>query len=106
MLKKAAAALGALLILFAFALPAFANSPIPPTLAVYTDGLPEATDADNQFFGMERTLAALNRAPDAGPEQVIANMKEAVDDFVKKAEQFDDLTMMCFRYLGPAGKKE
>ena len=73
---------------------------------VYTDGLPEATDADNQFFGMERTLAALNRAPDAGPEQVIANMKEAVDDFVKKAEQFDDLTMMCFRYLGPAGKKE
>ena len=41
MLKKAAAALGALLILFAFALPAFANSPIPPTLAVYTDGLPE-----------------------------------------------------------------
>jgi hypothetical protein len=27
-------------------------------------------------------------------------MREAVDEFVGSAEQFDDLTMLCFEYKG------
>ncbi|MBP5618499.1 MAG: SpoIIE family protein phosphatase [Clostridia bacterium] len=67
-------------------------------LFLYTDGVPEATDADNQLFGAERMLEALNRAPAASPVQVLKNVRAAVDGFVKDAEQFDDLTMLCMEY--------
>ena len=69
-------------------------------LFVYTDGVPEATDAAEQLFGTERMLEALNTDPDAAPEQILGNVRAAVDHFVKEAEQFDDLTMMCLEYRG------
>ena len=64
-------------------------------LFLYTDGVPEATDGEGNMFGMERMLAALNAAPDAAPEQILKQVQTAVDAFVKDAEQFDDLTMLC-----------
>ena len=69
-------------------------------LFLYTDGVPEATDADNQLFGAERMLEALNRAPAASPIEVLKTVRAAVDGFVKEAEQFDDLTMLCMEYTG------
>ena len=70
------------------------------TLFVYTDGVPEAADADMQFFGSDRMVDALNACGETAPEQVLQAVKQAVDGFVKDAEQFDDLTMMCVRYNG------
>ena len=67
---------------------------------VYTDGLPEATDAELNMFGTDRMLDALNEDPDAAPEQLLRNVRGAVDAFVKEAEQFDDLTMLCLEYKG------
>ena len=67
---------------------------------VYTDGVPEATDSGMKMFGTERMLAALNMDHEAGPEQLLANVRKSVDDFVKEAEQFDDLTMLCLEYQG------
>ena len=67
---------------------------------VYTDGVPEATSASKELFGTERMLEALNTDPDAQPEQVMANVSHAIHSFVEDAEQFDDITMMCFRYVG------
>ena len=69
-------------------------------LFLYTDGVPEANDADNRLFGTERMLSALNGDPDAAPEQILKNVRGAVDAFVKDAEQFDDLTMLCMEYHG------
>ncbi len=69
-------------------------------LFVYTDGVPEATNADNELFGTERMVDALNTLPDAAPKEVLANMRQAVNDFVKDAEQFDDLTMLCLKFRG------
>ena len=71
---------------------------------VYTDGVPEATNADNELFGTDRMLDALNADPDVSPRELLENVKKAVDDFVKDAEQFDDLTMLCIEYNGPAGQ--
>ena len=34
------------------------------------------------------------------PEILLKNVKESIDDFVGKASQFDDITMLGFRYLG------
>lgn len=68
---------------------------------VYTDGVPEATDAENNLFGTERMLAALNEQRDASPEALLKNVRAHVDAFVGDAEQFDDLTMVCLQYRGP-----
>ena len=64
-------------------------------LFLYTDGVPEATDSEGAMFGTERMLAALNEVPDAEPEQILKHVRSAVVSFVKDAEQFDDLTMLC-----------
>ena len=74
-------------------------------LFLYTDGVPEATNAKNELFGSERMIAALNEDPNAGPEEVLKNVRRAVDDFVEDAEQFDDLTMLCFAYRGEKEEK-
>ena len=76
------------------------------SLFVYTDGVPEATDANNQLFGTERMLEAMNRDPSAAPEELLRVVRRAVDDFVGDAPQFDDLTMLCLRYNGKAGAPE
>ena len=70
-------------------------------LFLYTDGVPEATDAENRLFGTERMLDALNKEPDASPERLLENVRRAVDAFVNGAEQFDDMTMLCLEYKGP-----
>ncbi len=69
-------------------------------LFLYTDGVPEATDAKKKMFGTERLLAALNAGPAANAEQTIKNVRQAVDRFAAGAEQFDDLTMLCLEYRG------
>ena len=73
-------------------------------LFVYTDGVPEATNADNELFGTDRMIEALNSDHSADCQQLLLNVRRAVDGFVKDAEQFDDLTMMCLEYKGT--KKE
>ena len=70
------------------------------SLFVYTDGVAEATDSSNELYGTDRMLEALNREPDAEPEKVIANVNEGIKEFVKEAEQFDDITMLSFTYHG------
>ena len=72
------------------------------TLFLYTDGVPEATDARERMFGTDGMLAALNSSPDASPRQLLNAVRSAADDFVQEAEQFDDLTMLCVEYRGPS----
>ena len=69
-------------------------------LFVYTDGVPEATDADQRLFGTDRMIEALNLDAGAVPEKILGNVQDAVDRFVNGAEQFDDLTMLCLEYKG------
>ena len=70
------------------------------SLFVYTDGVAEATDANNELFGTDRMLQALNRNPDAMPEEVLSNVMDGINVFVAGAEQFDDITMLCMKYNG------
>jgi sigma-B regulation protein RsbU (phosphoserine phosphatase) len=71
------------------------------SIFVYTDGVAEATDANNQLFGTERTVDALNAIPEgASQEDILAGVRAAVDAFVKEAPQFDDLTMVGLKYKG------
>ncbi len=69
-------------------------------LFIYTDGVPEATNSREELFGTERMVEALNVMRDSEPEKLLEGVRCAVDDFVKEAEQFDDLTMLCLEYKG------
>ena len=69
---------------------------------LYTDGVPEATDAQNGMFGMERMLDALNANKERTPEQILNGVHERVNSFVGDAPQFDDLTMLCVEWKGDA----
>ncbi|MBR0302233.1 MAG: SpoIIE family protein phosphatase [Clostridia bacterium] len=69
-------------------------------LFLYTDGVPEAANAEEELFGAERLLEALNNDRSASPAQILKNVRSHVDAFVKQAEQFDDLTMLCLEYEG------
>lgn len=70
-------------------------------LFVYTDGVPEAADKDNNLFGADRMLEALNSDSETEPEKVLNRVTAAIENFVQDAEQFDDVTMLCVRYQGP-----
>ena len=67
---------------------------------LYTDGVAEATDSDNNLFGIDRTIDALKENTSADSKEVLGNVRAAVDRFVGEAEQFDDLTMLCLEYKG------
>ncbi len=70
------------------------------TLFVYTDGVTEATDAHDELFGEERLTDALNVDPNAVPKDLLSNVRAGIDAFVGEAPQFDDITMLGFRYFG------
>ena len=70
-------------------------------LFLYTDGVTEATDENNQLFGMERMVDALNGALGGSPQAILSSVRRAVDRFVGSAPQFDDLTMLGMEYKGP-----
>ena len=67
---------------------------------LYTDGLTEAMDGEWNQFGLQRVEEVLGRCADRGLNLVdtINTMSEAVRQFVKGAEQSDDLTMMVVSY--------
>lgn len=76
------------------------------TLFVYTDGVAEATNSENELFGMERMIDSLNKKPDADPEELTCNVSEGITAFVGKADQFDDITMLAVRINDIKGKKD
>ena len=65
----------------------------------YTDGVTEATDKDNQLYGMDWLHKVLNeKCLDCNPEQTLKLVKEDIDAFVGDNDQFDDITMLCLEY--------
>ena len=75
-------------------------------LFVYTDGVPEATNAESELFGNERILDVLNSQPDRKPHALLETMKREIDIFVGEAPQFDDITMLCLDYFGPGREQK
>jgi sigma-B regulation protein RsbU (phosphoserine phosphatase) len=66
-------------------------------LVIFTDGLVEAVNAQDEMFGEDRALDALAAAPAAGAEQALKNLMAAVDAFVGPTRQHDDITLLVAR---------
>ena len=69
-------------------------------LVMYTDGVTEATDSDGMMFGSER-LDSILRSQESGvrSQEIVEAVKAGVADFVKDAEQSDDITMLVVKRL-------
>ena len=67
---------------------------------VYTDGVVESTNNKEQLFGENGLLEALNKNPEAPIKTLLSNVNDSINSFVDGAQQFDDITMLCFEYKG------
>ena len=72
----------------------------------YTDGVTEATNVNNELYGMERLGAILNKAKAGTPHEILPAVKDDIDRFVGEADQFDDITMLCLEYKAKMEIKE
>ena len=70
---------------------------------LYTDGVPEATNADNQLYGEDRLLAFMNQNARVEATTLLPALKANIDAFVGEAPQFDDITMLMFDYKPKEG---
>ena len=72
-------------------------------LFLYTDGVPEAINEEEEQYGEERLLAVLSEPAEAGGDicrDTCVRVREDVRRFVGGAEQFDDITTVCLYYTG------
>ena len=66
----------------------------------YTDGVTEATNENNELYGMDRLKAALDANADNSVNELLPALKADIDKFVGTAPQFDDITMLGFEFKG------
>ncbi|MCR5356359.1 MAG: SpoIIE family protein phosphatase [Lachnospiraceae bacterium] len=64
---------------------------------LYTDGVPEATNASNELYTTDRLEVVLKEHYTEDPETLLKSVRANVDEFVAGAPQFDDLTMLGLR---------
>lgn len=63
-------------------------------LFLYTDGVDEATDPENRFYGTERLEQTLLDAKAAHEEDLVRYVYESLTIFSAGADQHDDITLM------------
>ena len=67
------------------------------TLFLYTDGVTEAANPQNTLYGEERLRTCLT---EEDPETLCRGVHADIEAFVDGAEQSDDITMLCVRWMG------
>ena len=72
----------------------------------YTDGVTEATNINNELYGMDRLGEILNKVKLGTPHDILPAIKRDIDEFVGEAPQFDDITMLCLEYKAKMERKE
>ena len=66
----------------------------------YTDGVTEATNANNEMFGEEKLYECLNNIKEIEPITIARRVKDYIKEFTESAPQSDDITMLIFKYNG------
>jgi sigma-B regulation protein RsbU (phosphoserine phosphatase) len=66
-------------------------------LVMYTDGIIEAHDPDNELFGKDRLYELIQRKKSATSQQIADRIIEEVHLFSQGAPQHDDITLLVFR---------
>ncbi len=70
------------------------------SLFVYTDGVLDAQDYEGDAYGIDRLLKVMNGCREASPKDLTEKVLESVMEYSRDVDQFDDITMLAFTYLG------
>ncbi len=62
-------------------------------LVMYSDGIPDARDAQDEMFGRERFRTLLER-PAGSPEEIFTDVLATLEAHLSGAAQFDDITLL------------
>jgi sigma-B regulation protein RsbU (phosphoserine phosphatase) len=77
------------------------------TLLMYTDGITEASNHDQQMYGIERTVESLAQVPPtAATAAYIERLLGDVDHFVAESAQADDITLLALTWHGTTSPAE
>jgi sigma-B regulation protein RsbU (phosphoserine phosphatase) len=69
------------------------------TLILFSDGVTEAMDPDEQMFGVSRLCGVLTGQQDNSLDHLQKSILESVRNFIRGASQGDDITLLLVRYL-------
>jgi phosphoserine phosphatase RsbU/P len=67
------------------------------SLLLYTDGIPDALNKNDEEYGMSRLVDMTSRQRSFSPDRLVANCLSDVATFRQGAARFDDITMMGIR---------
>ena len=70
------------------------------TIFLYSDGITEANDNYNGFYGESRLRKALNEHKDESLKDMIERVEKDIYGFCGRDNQFDDMTMLMIKYTG------
>jgi hypothetical protein len=76
------------------------------TLVLYSDGIVEAADANDEQFGEERLQELVGECITQSPAEIRGRILAAVNRFTGNAELSDDRTLVVVRYEGAAVPSE
>jgi sigma-B regulation protein RsbU (phosphoserine phosphatase) len=76
------------------------------TLVLFSDGVTEAMDPKEDFFGMPRLAQLLTGHNETSLDELQKLVLEAVENFAHGASQADDLTLLLVRYRAAAASAE
>jgi sigma-B regulation protein RsbU (phosphoserine phosphatase) len=68
------------------------------TLVLFSDGVTEAADPDDEMFGVPRLREALAGRHDAPLDHLQKAVFDSVEKFSRGASQADDITLLLVRY--------
>lgn len=70
-------------------------------IIIYTDGVTEAQNTKEEFYGEDRLLKVLNGKikEEGNSKEIIENIEKDIKEFSNGATQFDDITILDLKYL-------
>ncbi len=67
-------------------------------LVLYTDGVTEAHNENQELYGEKRLLRLSKKYHGLNPKDFVKTLKNDIDDFSNGDEQFDDITILAYKY--------
>jgi sigma-B regulation protein RsbU (phosphoserine phosphatase) len=68
------------------------------TVVLFSDGITEAMDPEEQMFGVARLREVLSGHTDTPLDEIQRSVLESVENFARGAHQADDVTLLLVRY--------
>ncbi len=75
-------------------------------LLLYTDGITDALNAQDEVFGEARLQSVFRQASAGGAQEILQAILDAVAEFVGDQEQADDITCVVVKRAAPATERE